>query len=154
MYRNSEGYRAPTEGYAIAQVMREYKQKQKQERMRVEEIKSRSKVYVVSKYAGDIKENVLWARRYCRFVVKNKYIPIASHLFFPRFLNDDNPKERELGLLFGQSLLQHCAQVWVFGTEYSDGMKAEIHEAIRLNKTIRYFNKGMVELYENDRCST
>ena len=42
-------------------------------------------------YAGDVTANVENARRYSRFAVDAGYIPIAPHLLFPQFLNDDNP---------------------------------------------------------------
>ena len=35
------------------------------------------------------------------FAVDAGYIPIAPHLLFPQFLDDNKPKERELGLFSG-----------------------------------------------------
>jgi hypothetical protein len=55
-------------------------------------------VYICSPYSGDVEGNVAAARRYSRFAVEQGYIPIAPHLLFPQFLDDDNPDERELGL--------------------------------------------------------
>ena len=43
-----------------------------------------------------------------------------------------------------------CWNLWVFGREYSTGMQAEIHEAKRLKKHIRYFTEEMEEIHEND----
>ena len=150
MYKNHSGYANPTEGEVVAKMMREYREKQKGISRKQQEIRERPRVYVVSKYAGDVKENARAAIRYCRFVINKKCIPIASHLLYPRILNDNDPKERELGLLFGQVLLSLCREVWVFGREYSTGMQAEIHEAKRLKKNIRYFTEEMEELHEND----
>lgn len=65
---------------------------------------------------------------------------------YPQFLNDKDPKERELGLLFGLALLKCCYEVWCFGTDISAGMKQEIEEAKRLNKPIRYFTTDMEEI--------
>lgn len=143
MYRNNEGYADPTAGIAMAGMIYEYRQNRKKEKERIEKIKNRKWVYVVSKYAGDTKTNVDNAKKYCRFAVKKNCIPIASHLLYPSFMDDNNPEERELGLLFGQALLAKCSEVWVFGTDYGEGMKAEIHEAKKLKKTIKYFNEGM-----------
>ena len=142
MYRNAEGSAAPTAGSAISNIGREISE----EKRRVRGIKRRRKVYVVSKFAGDIPNNVKLARRYCRFAASKKYIPIASHLMFPQFLNDKDPKERELGLLYGLALLKCCYEVWCFGTDISAGMKQEIEEAKRLNKPIRYFTTDMEEI--------
>ena len=48
-------------------------------------------VYICSPYAGDVESNTAAARRYSRFSVEAGYIPIAPHLLFPQFLNDDDP---------------------------------------------------------------
>ena len=142
MYRNAEGYADPTAGAAFANIGHEISE----EKRRVRGIKRRRKVYVVSKFAGDIPNNVKLARRYCRFAASKKYIPIASHLMYPQFLNDKDPKERELGLLYGLALLKCCYEVWCFGTDISAGMKQEIEEAKRLNKPIRYFTTDTEEI--------
>ena len=151
MYRNSEGYPAPTEGYVYAKLMREYRQKQREIYRRNEEIKHRPRVYIVSKYAGDVEKNVEAAQFYCKAAIRQKRIPIASHLLYPQVLDDTDPAQRELGLLFGHVLLAMCDEIWVCGTEYSEGMQAEIHEAKRLKKPITYFNERMEQLHENDR---
>ena len=70
------------------------------------------------------------------------YIPIAPHLLFPQFMNDDIPRERELAMFFGNVLMSKCAEVWVCGDRISSGMKEEIRRAERKNYKIRYFNKG------------
>lgn len=151
MYRNREGYADPVAGAVVSSMMREYRKKQREQYKRIAEIKSRPKVYIVSPYAGDVEKNTTAAIVYARFAVDCKRIPVVSHLLYPQILDDNNPKQRELGLLFGQALLALCKEVWVFGSVYSSGMKAEIHEARKLNKTIRFFNEKMEELYENDR---
>ena len=150
MYKNTEGYSDTTAGEAIGNVVHQERSiRRKLERKRRHKIKSRPFVYVVSKFAGDVPSNVQNAKRYCRYAVSQKTIPIASHLLFPRFLNDNDAGERELGMLFGQALLAICKEVWVFGTDYSKGMKAEICEAERLSKTIRYFDERMEQINDN-----
>ena len=74
-----------------------------------------------------------------RFAVDAGYIPIAPHLLFPQFLSDDNPKERQLGLFFGNALMSKCSEVWVFGEYISSGMEAEIRRAKWKNYRLRYF---------------
>ena len=95
--------------------------------------------------AGDTLENKKKARRYCRFAVRQKKIPFASHLFFPQFMNDNDPTERGIGLQLGISYIFHCKEVWVFGDTISNGMQAEIDAARRMNKKIRYFTEDMEE---------
>ena len=133
MYRNSEGYADPTAGAAMRRMMKEYRQRQKQHYAD----KNRRKVYVASRYAGDVDTNVKNAIRYCRLVIDRGYMPIASHLLYPQILRDDDPVERELGMLFGLALLRDCDEVWVFG-EMSPGVAREIEEAKQLHKRIRF----------------
>lgn len=136
MYKNSKGYADPTAGLAMSRIMKEYRQKQKKRYAD----KNRRKIYVASRYAGDVDANVAAAVTYCRHVIDEGYMPVASHLLYPQILNDNNPEERELGLLFGLSLLAVCDEVWVFGT-VSPGVAREIEEAKRLKKQIRYFEE-------------
>ena len=139
MYKNSEGYADPTAGAAISRIMKEYREQQKQRYAD----KNRRKIYVASRYAGDVDANVAAAIRYCRRVIDEGHMPIASHLLYPRILDDGNPHERELGLLFGLALLRLCDEVWVFGA-VSPGVAREIEEAERLKKRLRYFKEADV----------
>ena len=139
MYRNSEGYADPTAGAAMRRMMKEYRQRQKQHYAD----KNRRKVYVASRYAGNVEANVKAATRYCRLVIDRGFMPIASHLLYPQILHDDDPAERELGMLFGLALLRDCDEVWVFG-EVSPGVAREIEEAKRLQKRIRFMEEGNV----------
>lgn len=136
MYKNSEGYADPTAGSAMSQIMKEYRQQQKKRYAG----KNRRKIYVASRYAGDVDANVKAAVGYCRLVIDKGYMPIASHLLYPQILNDNDPNERDLGLLFGLALLAVCDEVWVFGS-VSPGVAQEIEEAKRLKKQIRYFEE-------------
>ena len=88
---NSEGYYDPTAYEAMTTVEKEEKA------LRA----FRPIVYICSPYAGDVSKNVENARSFSRFAVDKGYIPVAPHLLFPQFLNDSNPKERQLGLFFG-----------------------------------------------------
>lgn len=144
MYRNSEGYADPTAGAALGQIMKEYRQERRETWKRENEIKSRPKVYVVSRYAGDIENNVLSAIRYCKFIITKGKMPIAAHLLYPQIVDDNVPAEREIGTMFGIALLEMCDEVWCFGNELSSGMEREIKEAKRLGKPIKYFNSEVV----------
>lgn len=129
LYRNSEGYYCPTEGEALSRIAREERKRN-----------YRPLVYVCSPYAGDTVKNILAARKYCRFAVDHNAIPLASHLLYPQFLDDENPDERDLGLFFGNILMDKCDEVWIFSDgEYSPGMRAEYERAVRKGYRIRYF---------------
>lgn len=102
-------------------------------------------VYICSPFSGNVQENIGNARRYCRFAVDKGYIPIAPHLLFPQFLNDNDMIEREMGIHFGNVLMSHCAEVWVFGEYISSGMSAEIERAKRKGYKLRYFSSDLKE---------
>lgn len=133
---NSEGYYDPTTYEALSSIENEERS------LRT----FRPIVYICSPYAGDVETNVQKARRYCRFAVDKGYIPIAPHLLFTQFLNDDSPKERQLGIFFGNVVMSKCSEVWVFGDRISDGMEAEIKRAKRKNYRLRYFNEDLEEV--------
>lgn len=135
---NSEGYPDPTTFGALTNIE--------------EELKSarvyRPIIYVCSSFSGDVKGNALKARKYSRFAVEQGYIPIAPHLLFPQFLNDSDLTEREMGLHFGNVLMSHCSEVWVFGETISAGMDVEIRRAKRKNNRLRYFGSDLKEVGE------
>ena len=133
---NSEGYYDPTAYEAMTLV-------EKEERaLRA----FRPIVYICSPFSGDVEGNIASAQRFSRFAVDKGYIPIAPHLLFPQFLNDNDPKERQLGLFFGNALMSKCAEVWVFGSSISAGMEAEIKRAKWKDYRLRYFNENCEEV--------
>lgn len=136
--RNSEGYPDPTAYEALSLI-------EKEERaLRA----FRPIVYICSPYAGDIEKNVKAARVYSRFAVDKGFIPVAPHLLFPQFMDDTDPKERELGLFFGNALMSKCAEVWVFGSTISAGMEAEIRRAKWKDYRLRYFTEDLEEVQD------
>jgi hypothetical protein len=133
---NSEGYYDPTAYEALSLI-------EKEERaLRA----FRPIVYICSPFSGDVEGNVKSAQDYSRYAVERGYIPIAPHLLFPQFLNDDNPTERQLGLFFGNALMSKCSEVWVFGNTISAGMEAEIKRARWKNYRLRYFSENCEEV--------
>lgn len=145
MYRNSEGYADPTAGAAIGKVMKEYRLERREIWRRQTELKERPKVYIVSRYAGDVENNAKAAIRYCRFAIDKQKMPIAAHLLYPQIVDDNNPTEREIGTMYGLALLALCDEVWCFGKTLSAGMEQEIKEAKRLGKPIKYFDEEAVK---------
>ncbi len=89
--------------------------------------------YVCSPFSGDIETNMERAREYSRQVFEAGFTPITPHLYFPQFLRDDIPAEREAGMKMGELLLTQCRVLVVCGDRISDGMKREIQAAGRLN---------------------
>ena len=99
-YRNSEGYADPTAGLAMSRVMKEYRQKQKKQFAD----KNRRKIYVASRYAGDVERNTAFAVNCCRRVIDEGFMPIASHLLYPQILDDNNPDEMLCAMKYGCSV--------------------------------------------------
>ena len=96
------------------------------------------RVFICSPFAGDTVRNILRAQGYCRKAVAEGHVPLAPHLYFPQFLEDDNPTERKLGMELGLSWLSQCEELWAFGKP-SVGMKTEIAYAEEHQIPIRYF---------------
>ena len=132
----SEGYHDPTTYGALSNIEQETKAARAYRPM----------VYVCSPFSGDVAGNIANARKYSRFAVEHGYIPLATHLLFSQFLNDNNLTERDLGLHFGNVLMSHCREVWVFGEAISAGMDAEIRRAKRKNYRLRYFSSDLKEV--------
>ena len=133
---NSEGYYDPTTYEALTNI-------EKEERaLRA----FRPLGSFGSSSAGEVTATVDYGRRSCRVAVDAGYIPIAPHLLFPQFLRDADPKERQLGLFFGNALMSKCSEVWVFGEYISSGMEAEIRRAKWKNYRLRYFTTTCEEV--------
>ena len=96
------------------------------------------KVFICSPFAGDTVRNILAAQGYCRKAVAEGHVPMAPHLYFPQFLEDSDPEEREKGMAMGLMWLSYCDEMWVFG-EASPGMKTEIAYAEEHRIPVRCF---------------
>lgn len=104
-------------------------------------------VFICSPYRPTIKDescreseleaNIDRAKRACRIAVALGFLPLAPHLYFTRFLNDEEEQERETGMRLGMQWLEESDEVWVFGDRVSAGMKAEIKRAKELGKNVR-----------------
>lgn len=102
--------------------------------------------YIASPYSGDIESNVEFARRCCHWVYENTdFIPIAPHLLFPQFLDNDNARERFTATLWNQKLLRDTNFLLVFGEEITSGMEEEIQyytEYLDRNRIIYFKEKA------------
>lgn len=99
------------------------------------------KIYVCSRLAGDVQNNIEKAKDYARFVVKEcGAMPIAPHIYFTQFLDDSIPEERAFGTEAGLELLSGCDELWYFGDSVSKGMIYEINTANDQNIPVRYIS--------------
>lgn len=95
-------------------------------------------IYISSPCRGNMKYNLKKAAEYCRSVALSfDTIPIAPHLYFTQFMDDNNPLERKMGMEMGVDILNICDELWVFG-EPTEGMKAEIKVAESIGMPIQY----------------
>jgi hypothetical protein len=135
---NSEGYYDPTPYEALTNILKEAKAEKKSA--------FKPLVYICSPYSGDVDENVNKARAFCRFALEQQCIPIAPHLMFPQFMDDSNPKDRELAMFMDIVLMGKCNEVWVLSDTISEGMAMEIEKAEKRRQTVRYFNSRYEEV--------
>lgn len=136
--KNGEGYYDPTAYDALTNVMKSEKAKKKAD--------YKPLVYVCSPYSGDVDQNVKNTRAFCRFSLEQNCIPLAPHLLFPQFMDDDNPVERDMAMFMNYVLLGKCSELWVFGHTVSKGMRQEIQKARQYGKIIRYFTADLEEV--------
>ena len=105
-------------------------------------------IFVCSPYHGDVEVNVRRTERYCRFVYEQHGVPFAPHLMYLRFMDDNDPEERRVGLMMGIEVLAHCDELWAFG-EPTAGMALEISAAIGQGKPVRKFSPDCHEVCAN-----
>ena len=136
--KNAEGYYDPTPHKALSNITREEKAAAK--------AAFKPLVYICSPFSGDIENNNKRTRAFCRFALDNGNIPLAPHLLFPQFMDDNNEKERELAIFMDIILMGKCQEVWVLGDVISRGMSIEIEKAKKRRQPVRYFNKDFEEV--------
>jgi hypothetical protein len=89
-------------------------------------------IYIASPYAGDVEHNIEFAIEACKYAIQLGCTPIAPHLMYPQMLDDSAPDERALGLELGKRLLATADEIWLCGDRISNGMYAEMLEAMSL----------------------
>lgn len=95
------------------------------------------RIFICSRYAGDVSMNTKVAERLCRKAVERGCAPFAPDLLYTRFLDDEKASEREVGISCGLTFMETCDEVWVFiGHGVSDGMRREIAHARSLGKPV------------------
>ena len=93
------------------------------------------KVYICAPLGGDVKGNIEKVKQYTRYALLCGTAPVVSH-FYALCLDDCIPKERELGMAAGLSLL--------FGDTITTGMQSEIDFCKKLNIRVRHIKESEV----------
>lgn len=107
-------------------------------------------VIVESPFAGDMEANRLYAIRACVDCLRRGEVPYASHLFFPQFLNELEPAERELGLTAGYAMWK-CATAIVLYCDRgkSSGMLRAIDRAVYMKLPV--VERFLDQEFKNER---
>lgn len=103
------------------------------------EVAFAEKIFICSPYRGDTKLNKAKALAYCRRATAAGYMPMAPHLYFTLFLDEEDPDQRMAGIAAGLECMEDCAAVWVFG-EPTEGMRIEIAHAVELGKSVVFYD--------------
>lgn len=85
-------------------------------------------VYIVSPLRGNYDTNIRNAVECCRLATESGVLVLA-HIIFSQWCNDTIPEQGEQGLKLGLELLPHSDELWVMGTQYSQGMQGEVKVA-------------------------
>ena len=102
------------------------------------------KVYVCAPLGGNIEQNLKKVKTYTEYALRCGTAPVVPH-FYAGCLDDNNPKDREIGLAAGMSLLWLCDEVWVFGDTVTDGMRAELQFCKNLNIRIQKITENEIQ---------
>lgn len=98
-------------------------------------------VYICAPIRGDVEKNIEFARQKAQEVFRNGDIPICPHLMFPPIADPGNPVQDQAAREMGLKLLESCQEIRVYGSERTDGMWAEIQQAIDLEIPIKMEQK-------------
>lgn len=97
------------------------------------------KVVIESPYAGEIERNINYAQLCLANSLKRGEAPYLSHLLYPLVLNDNDPKQRKLGIQAGLEWGKEADLRAVY-VDYgiTEGMKLGIEDAIKIRQRIEY----------------
>ena len=96
-------------------------------------------------------ENIEEVKNICRDIYEKHKgtIPIAPHLYFPQFMDDNNKKERADGLEFDYALIKSLkCDIWVYGHKISENMLKEIKLGVELSLPIECKEKSLERILE------
>lgn len=97
--------------------------------------------------ANELIDNLKLAKDACTFAALRGCDPVAPHLFYPQFLNDDDEVERALGMELGLKALRSCDELWIISPRISSGMSAEIKEAKKCGIPVLVFTAAGFRKY-------
>ena len=102
------------------------------------------KVYVCAPLGGNVESNLKKVRAYTEYALRCGTAPVVPH-FYALCLDDNEPKDREIGLAAGLSLLWFCDELWLFGDTVTEGMRAELQFCKNLNIRVRKITEKEIQ---------
>ena len=109
------------------------------------------KVYICAPLGGDVQANLERVKKYTEYALKCGTAPVVPH-FYALCLDDSIPREREMGMAAGLSLLWFCDEMWVFGDEITRGMAAEIQLCKNLHVKTRKIRDSEIRKTLGGNC--
>lgn len=89
------------------------------------------------KAAEEVAANKNRAKLACKVLTRLGYLPLAPHLYFTEFLNDEDASDRDDGICMGLEWLGMANEVFCFGDEITEGMSIELARAKELGIPVR-----------------
>lgn len=118
----------------------------------------RTRVYICSPFrptnpnpilaANELIDNLKLAKDACTFASIRGCEPIAPHLYYPQFLNDNDDYARALGMELGLKALRACDELWIISPRISSGMSAEVNEAQKCGIPVLVFTSAGFREYK------
>ncbi|MBR2282836.1 MAG: DUF4406 domain-containing protein [Ruminococcus sp.] len=102
---------------------------------------------VEADHPDELKANIKLACDACTLAAYRGLMPVAPHVYFTQFLNDEIAFERKLGMDLGLELLRACDELWIISPRISSGMSAEIKEARKCGIRILVFTAEGFRVY-------
>lgn len=109
-------------------------------------VSAMKKVFVCSPYHGDTKKNTEKAAFAAKILSESGHMPVAPHLYFPNFLDDNDQYERIRGIELGIEQMKECNLVWLLGTSITPGMEFELEVAKEIGIPIRMYDDNFKQI--------
>jgi len=108
------------------------------------------RVMIESPYAGDVHDNILYLHSCMMDSLNRGEAPFASHGFYTEVLNDDDQKERALGIKCGYAWMKAADRVVFYVDKgWSKGMRDAFITASTLGKDVEMRRISKIENQEN-----
>ena len=108
-------------------------------------------VYICAPLRGDVEKNIAFARQKAQEVFAGGDIPICPHMMFPPIADPADPAQDQKAREMGLRLVESCQQLNVYGSEWTEGMGAEIARAGQLGIPIRTDQKAIGKTVRNKK---